>query len=147
MDQPARDSLEGILLAQGVISQEQFDKIRLEMVSQGVGAERLILDHNYASLSVVAKARAELFGVEFVDVLQVGVQPEALGAIPVAVAKQYQVLPVSLDKTEKVLAVAMADPTDLATVDFLQSKSGYKVKTLMALPEDLKLAVDQKYGE
>lgn len=142
-----RDSLESILLADGVISKEIFDKVRLEAVSQGVSAESLIIDHNYATAMSVAKAKAELLGIEYVDVLQAGISPEALGAIPQPVAKSYQALPIALDMTEKVLSVAMANPTDLTAIDFLQTKSGMKIKTFMANADDLKMAIDQRYTE
>ncbi len=140
-----RDSVESILLSDGMITQEQFDKVRLETISLGTPAEKLLADHNYVSPVVLAKAKAEMLGIEYIDVLQAGISPEALGAIPEAVAKRYQVLPVAVDKVEKVLTVAMANPTDLTAIDFLQSKSGMKIKTVMASVEDLKVAIDQKY--
>lgn len=142
-----RDSVESILLMDAVINQEQFNKIRLEAVNKGVLAETLILEHNYAPEVEVAKARAEVMGVEFVDVAHLGASPEALGLIPESVAKRYQVLPFSLDKQNKILSVAMANPADLTTTDFIEAKSGMKIKPFMAVPSELKGAIDQRYTE
>ncbi len=157
MDQPAqgsvasgrieRDSVESILLSDGKITQDQFAKVRLEAVNKGVQTDILVLEHNYAVEMDVVKAKAELMGVEFVDVTRMGASPEALGMIPESVAKRYQVLPFALEKTEKLLSVAMANPADLTVTDFIQQKSRMRIKPFVAVPSDLKQAIDQRYTE
>lgn len=140
-------SVEEILLARGEITQEQFDKVRLEVVNKGRKADQLILEHNYATEKAVVKARAEVMGVGFVDVSNLGASPEALGLIPESVAKRYQVLPFALDKAEGILSVAMANPADLTVTDFVQAKSGMKIQPFMAVASDLKAAIEQRYTE
>jgi type IV pilus assembly protein PilB len=146
-NQVSRDSLEGILLADGVISKDQFDKVRLESVSSGFPAEQLILQHNYAPESAVFKAKSELSGIPYAEISQLGVSPEAMNLIPESVAKRYQVLPFALDKENRILSVAMANPSDLVTSDFIEAKAGMKIQPYMAPPLELKEAIDVRYTE
>ena len=140
-------TVEEILLSQGEITQDQFNKVRLESVNRGKKGDELILEHNYASELAVVKARAKVMGIGFMDVAHLGASPEALGMIPESVAKRYQVLPFALDKANGVLSVAMANPADLTVTDFVQAKSGMKIQPFMAVSSDLKSAIDQKYTE
>lgn len=142
-----RDTVEGILLVDGKITKEQFDKVRLESINLGTDVSNIILRHNYAPEAAVVAARAEVVGIPFIDVNQVGVSPEALGLIPEAVAKRYQVLPFAIDKVNKVLSVAMANPSDLTTTDFIEAKAGMKVKPFMAVGSELKTAIETRYTE
>lgn len=143
----SRDSLEGILLADGFLTQDQFNKVRLESINTGKPTDTIILAHNYANEQAVTKAKAELTGIPFVDLNQIGIAPEAINLLPEAVAKRYQVLPFALDRDAKLLSVAMANPADLTTTDFIEAKTGMKLKTFMATPTDLKRAIDERYTE
>jgi type IV pilus assembly protein PilB len=145
--QLTRDSVENILLIDGAITQDQYDKVRLESISIGQPIDKIILEHNYATENAVTKAKAELLGVDYVEVNQMGITPEALNLIPESVAKHYQVLPFAIDKVNKILSVAMANPGDLTTLDFIQAKAGQKIQPFMASPADLSQAIDEKYTE
>ncbi len=142
-----RDTVEGILLLDGKISKEQYDKARLEAINRGVAVEQVILEHNYALESIIYEAKAEVMGIPFIDVNQAGVSPEAIGLIPEPVAKRYQVLPFAVDKVNKILSVAMANPADLTVTDFVETKSQMKVKPFTAAPTDLRSVIDQRYTE
>ncbi len=136
-----------ILFDEGQLTEEQRDKVKLEAVNQGKSEVELILEHNYAGKQNVVKAKAQKMGVGFVDVSSVGIAPEAVGMIPESVAKRYQVLPFAIDNQAGVLSLAIANPNDLETIDFIQSKSNMKVKPYMAVKEDLKQAIDRRYSE
>ena len=136
-----------ILFNDGQLTKEQLNKVKLEAVNQGKSEAELILEHNYAGKQSVVKAKAQKMGVDFVDVSSVGIAPEAVGMIPESVAKRYQVLPFAIDNQAGVLSLAIANPNDLETIDFIQSKSNMKVKPFMAVKEDLKQAIDRRYSE
>ena len=143
----ARDSVESILLLDRVINREQFDKVRLEAVNSGVKPDELLLKHNYASEQAVSRARAELMGVTYINVLETGSSPEALTIVPEAVARKYQALPFSIDNKNNILSVAMANPADLMAADFLENKSGMKIKPYMAAPSELLEAIGERYTQ
>ncbi len=143
----ARDSIEAILLQNGTITEEQFDKVRLESVSSGQPVEQIILQHNYAAEGAVYKAKAELSGLPYAEINQIGVSPEALNLIPESVAKRYQVLPFAVDKEKRILSVAMTNPADLSATDFIEAKAGMKIQPFMSAPTDLSQAIDDRYTE
>jgi hypothetical protein len=57
------------------------------------------------------------FGAELVDLTSVNFTPELLRCIPADVARKHRVLPV-FDRPG-CLAIALADPSDLQTIDIL----------------------------
>ncbi len=142
-----RDSVEGILLNDGVITRDQFDKVRFEAINRGTLGESLILEHNYASEAAVAKAKAELMSIPYIELTSIGVAPEALNLIPESVAKRYQVLPFALDKANGILSVVMANPADLTAIDFVEAKAGMKIKPFMSAPGSVKEAIEERYTE
>lgn len=144
---PAADGIADILLQMKVITEEQLQKAQLEAISSGVPVESIVLSHNYASDKQIAKARGQQYNLEFIDLSESAVSPEALNAVPEAVARRYTAFPYSLDKINGILSIAMANPLDLAALEFLEKKSGLKIKTAIAAAGDIQKAIEERYSQ
>jgi type IV pilus assembly protein PilB len=87
-----------------------------------------------------ARALAERYGLEYVDVTSFAPDPEILQAIPVDLMFRYNFLPYRRENERLVLV--MADPTDIPVVDelglLLQTNIQPAVGTLSAIQEALK---------
>ena len=92
------DGIADILFQMKAITQEQLQKAQLEAINSGVPVENIVFSHNYASEKQIAKARGQQYNVEFIDLAEAAVSPEALNAIPEAVARRYTAFPYFLDK-------------------------------------------------
>ncbi|MBI2386877.1 MAG: hypothetical protein HYV14_12850 [Elusimicrobia bacterium] len=64
--------------------------------------------------------------------------------VPEVFAREDLVLPLFIDG--KVLAVAMADPTDRALIARLERDSGLDVQPFIATKKELTLAIDESYA-
>ena len=88
----------------------------------------------------VARALAQRFGFEYVDVASFAPDPEILQSIPVDLMFRYNFLPYRREGSRLVLV--MADPTDIPVVDelalLLQTDIQPAVGTLSAIQEALK---------
>jgi len=145
---PAQDlKLAEILLAEKAINEKQYERLKLENVRSGKTVEQLAIDNRFASLKVLCKAKAKLYGIPFVDLKGVGFNPVVLSLVPKAVALRYNIFPFSFDRTKTQLLVAMADPLDLPTVEFLAKKTGRQITPCFATKLDIKEAIDQKYSQ
>ncbi|KKU88203.1 MAG: Type IV-A pilus assembly ATPase PilB [Candidatus Beckwithbacteria bacterium GW2011_GWC2_47_9] len=109
--------------------------------------EALLLKHNLVSETEIAKAKAAILKVEYVDVATASVVPEAINVLPEAVAEKYLCLPFNLDKTNKVLSVAMADPADLPAIEFIEKKTGLKIKPYLAEASLLLKEISSRYSQ
>ncbi|NIN92852.1 hypothetical protein GTO36_07705, partial [bacterium] len=95
----------------------------------------------------LAKAKAEKLKMDYVDLSEVGVSPEALNFLPKVVASKYKLIPFSYDKENRELSVAMVDPSDLTAVEFVEKKSGCKIKPFIAARKKIETAIEQRYAQ
>jgi hypothetical protein len=70
------------------------------------------------------------------------IPPEVIALVPAEIAKKHQVLPIRLDK--KRLSVAMADPSDLETIDKLSFMTGMYINPLV-IPELMLIMALERY--
>ncbi len=138
-------TIEDILLKQGLLSQEQLSAIKLESINSGLPPERIILNHNFVAPDKIAQARATLIGIPFMRLEGKAVSSEILNLVPEVVARRYKLIP--FEKADNILSVAMADPLDLQVVEFIEKKANCKVKRFMALPEDILRAISEQYSQ
>ncbi len=72
------------------------------------------------------------------------IDPALLSLLPVERMRLYQVMPIELRKQghEKILHMAMTDPTDTQLIDNLQFATGCKILPLIASAEDILAALN-----
>ncbi len=87
--------------------------------------EDALLKRNLVSEEMVLKAKAYLLGIPFVDLASEVIDPEILRIIPEAIARHNHI--VAFRKSGGNLEVAMLDPDDLQTIDFIKKKSGLNI--------------------
>lgn len=128
----------------GVVTNEQVDAARLEADSTGEGTVDTLLSKGMITSGQLAQARAANSGVEFVPLGEMKLTDDVIAAVPRHVAKRFNVVPVY--KLEEGVAVAVADPTDLDTLDGLQHTLNINVEIRVATPEDIEAAIGKYYG-
>jgi general secretion pathway protein E len=75
-------------------------------------------------------------------------QPEAIMLIPEVLARRYNAIPISI--LGKTLEVAMADPSDILTLEAFSIQSRMRIKPIIASAKDIRDAIDfnyKAYGE
>jgi type IV pilus assembly protein PilB len=92
----------------------------------------------------VAQAKAIHFGYEFVNLSELRLTEDVISAIPRHVAKRFRAIPVA--KQDKVIAVALADPSDLDVVDTLQRLLKTDIELRVATDDDIDAALNRYYA-
>jgi type IV pilus assembly protein PilB len=95
--------------------------------------ERGILRHDQ-----LARVVAERFGLDFVDLTLYDLDMGAVNMISVQAAKRYQAVPVGYTDDGSLL-LAMANPTNVLTIDDVGMMTGRRIKPAAASVEDLNL--------
>lgn len=72
------------------------------------------------------------------------VDPRAVGVLPEQVARQHFVFP--LIKVGNTLMVAVAGPKNLEALDDLRFAAGCRIQPILALEEEIAVALDRYYG-
>lgn len=128
----------------GVLTSEQLDTVRQEADSTGEGVIDTLIARNLLRPADVAQARAAHAGVEFVKLSDLRIGDDVIKAVPRHIAKRYNVIPILKD--ENGIKVAIADPSDLDTIDSLQHSVGLQVEMAVASPDDIESALSRYYG-
>jgi len=140
-------TLSDILLAQGAITQEQYNEIKVKSASQAVADEVVIEQSNLVSKDKLAEAKAKLLGIPFISLDTTSFSPQALSFVPRAVAERFSLIPFLYDEQGKTLSVAMANPVDLDAVEFVRQKTGLQVKTFAATAQEVAESINQQYRQ
>lgn len=83
--------------------------------------------------------------VKFIDLTITSIDPECVRLVPESMARKNNIICIS--KTEDMVKVAMADPTDVYVVDEVRRVTGLDVDGVYSDPEDIKTQIDKHYGE
>src|SRR2546421_10710984 len=133
-----------LLVRDGHATQEHVDQA-LEL--QPVLRKRLgeiLVEKRWATPRAIAEALAEQYGLEFVDLTQVAVDPRAARLLQEGFAIGHQVVPVRyLDDNH--VQVAVADPTNLHTTDELRLALGLGCTLAVAAADALAATIQRTY--
>jgi type IV pilus assembly protein PilB len=144
---PEGKDIATILASLGVLSEDKSQAVKLEQVNTGRPLKEIILEHNFANEEQISKAEAQLYNIPFVDLSEKAVSPEGLGLLPRAVAERYTLIPLDYNRINNELSVAMANPLDLEVIEFIEKKSGAKIKPFMATSAKLKEVILTAYTQ
>jgi type IV pilus assembly protein PilB len=104
--------------------------------TSGARPERVLLESGALSSDGLARALAERYGLDHLDLNLFSSDMGAANLVTTTAAKRYQAVPVAfVDK--RTLLVAMADPSNVLAVDDIAIMTGYDVRVAVAAAEDL----------
>lgn len=133
-----------ILQKKGLLNDQQLSQLRLEQVNTGHEIEEILRERAWVDPREIIQAKAQQYNIPFVDLSTQTISPEVLLKIPESVARHYILIPIQ--SKDSSLSVAMKDPLDLQLLEFLETKTGFKIKPLMADPEQIEKAINENYS-
>lgn len=136
-------TIEDVLAAGGLITGEQLKFIKSEASRRAEPAEKIIASMNWVSEEPLARAKAQVMGVPYINPAQQPISPEILSTISEEVAKRFTIIPIARD--QNTISVAMVDPLDLGVVEFIEKKSGLTVTPYMATAVSINRAIADQY--
>jgi general secretion pathway protein E/type IV pilus assembly protein PilB len=136
------DYLLDLLVDLGFTNADQVAKARTE--SGGVGVVDYLVANKAIRPADVTQAKAAQFGAEVVNLGGMKIEDDVIAIIPRHIAKKYRVVP--LFKTEDKVTVAIADPSDLNTIDSLTHLLGAEIELRVASEPDIEAALTKFYG-
>ena len=128
----------------GFVTPDQVASAKTEAHAAGVGAVDLLVANKAIRPADVTQAKAAHFGAEVVQLEGMTITDDVIAAVPRHVARKYRVIPVY--KHENSLTVALADPSDIATIDALGHVLHADVQVQVASEQDIEGALGKYYG-
>ena len=138
------DYLLDLMVDLGFTSAEVVAKSREEANAAGVGVVDLLVANKVIRPGDVTQAKAAQFGAEVVHLANMKIEDDVIAIVPRDIAKKYRVIPVF--KNEGKVAVAIADPSDLNTIDSLTHLLNSEIELRVASEPDIEAALAKYYG-
>lgn len=133
--------LKAFLIDAGLITKEQFDKClkKAEDSNQKVGD--VLVSEGKISQEELIKLEAYILGVPFVNLEKERVEGKVLKIIPEPIARSHNI--VAFRKKGNDLEVAMLDPEDLRTIEFIKKTANLRILPRLTTPESIKSVLRQ----
>ncbi len=133
--------LKDFLLDSDLIPKEKVEESFRGAEKQNRQLGDLLLEKKLVGEIELRKLYAYILGIPFVDLVKEIITSDILQIIPEPIAKKYNI--VAFEKTGKDLKVAMLNPEDLQTIDFIKKKTGMKITPCLTSEESIKTILKQ----
>jgi type IV pilus assembly protein PilB len=124
-----------VIVELGFAAEERVQKAVEEAKSSGRTPEQVLLQSGALSPEQLARATAERFGLDHVDLSMYKPDIGALNLVNAQAARRYNAVPIGFD--DGVLLVAMADPSNVLALDDLKLMTGHELRPVVASAEDV----------
>ncbi len=142
----SRRKLGEILVRQGVIDENKINKALNVAKGSKKRLGEALIELEFLKPDQVARGVAEQFGMEFIDLDQLGaLSADVRALLPEDMIKKYHVIP--LGKENGKLKVVLHDPMDLQLMDDLRFRLNADVQALVAPREKIKGFIEEMYSE
>jgi type IV pilus assembly protein PilB len=134
--------LTDVIVAMGLASRRQVDDALESSRTSGTTPERVLTDSGALTQDGLARALAERYGLDHLDLGVFSVDMSAANLVSTAVAKRYHAVPVAF-ADKRTLLVAMADPSNVLAVDDIAIMTGHEIRVAVARPDDIAALVSR----
>lgn len=135
-----------VLIERELITTEQLNEaLELQRKNGGRGVGDILAEQGLVTQDDLVTATSLCLGIPLIDLNRQKPQHKAIGLIPSALARKYNVLP--LDIVDNCLVLVMAHPEDSRAYHDIQEVAGKIVEPVMAAPDDIRQAIDKNYGQ
>ncbi len=152
MDDSARDNrrlrLGEILVNAGLLKAGKLDEALKIQRESGQKLGFILITNRFISEAQLIQALSKQLSVPWVSLTHLDISRELMNTVPFELVTEFGVVPVyimSKRHGEKVLYVAMDDPTNDDALARIQDTSSLEVKAMIAAPSEIALAISTFY--
>lgn len=133
--------LKAFLLDAGLITEEQFKEAHEKSIKTNQKVGDVLVSNGLILEEELKKLEAYILGIPFVNLEKETISPDILKLIPEPIARSHNI--VAFRKKGENLEVAMLDPEDLRTVEFIKKTTNLKILPRLTDPESIKQVLRQ----
>src|SRR3990167_5462427 len=133
-----------VLLDNKLVSDAQFSDAQKNAKDRKLSVDKYLFIKKILSEDDFTKALAKRYNVQTVDLKNEKYDEPTLNLIPEPIARRHKV--VALRKKGNQLMVAMMDPEDLQTIEFIKKKTGFEVVPMLATYSGLDFALSKYHS-
>ncbi len=141
---PAGGQLDELLLARGLITEEQLAEARAQASQKGRSLGRILIELGFVSEGGLVSILAGQIGLDFVDLADTNIDPSAVAIVSEATARRHTCIPIGFEDDGR-LVIAMSDPANVVAIDDIRAFTKRDVKTVVATKADVLAAISRHY--
>ena len=125
----------GFIQDSGMVKIEDLKEAFEEAQKDNKKLGEVLLQKKLISEIDLRKIYAYMLGIPFVDLSKEIIPQEVLQIIPEPIAKKYKI--VAFEKNGRDLKIAMLNPEDIQTVDFIRKKTGLRIVACLSSADSI----------
>lgn len=137
----SNDRLKEFISDANLIDKQKLEDAYQKSIKEGKQLGNFLLENNLVNEIELRKLYAYILGIPYVDLEKNLISPDILQIVPEPIAKKYNI--VAFEKAGNNLKIAMLNPEDLQTIDFIKKKTGLKIIPCLASLESIKSVIKQ----
>ena len=133
--------LKAFILDAGLVEKEKLLNAEEKAKKEKKNLADFLVEKKLLSQEQLIKLQAYILGIPFVNLEKEKIPKKILEIIPEPIARKHNIIP--FRKKGKDLEVAMLDPKDLQTIEFIKKKSDLKILPRLTNPKSIKIILSQ----
>lgn len=133
--------LKAFLLDTGLVTEDQFEQAKKRAQETNQKIEDVLVSEGLISQEKLIKLEAYILGIPFVNLEKETVPSDILKIIPEPIARSHNII--AFRKKDNNLEVAMLDPEDLQTIEFIKKTSNLRILPRLTTPDGIKNVLRQ----
>lgn len=134
-----------LLLYYGKITKEQLNNALNKQKSTNKKVGEILVDEGYVTDNDIVEVLEFQLGIPHVDLNKYVINSKVVNLIPENIARRYELI--AIDKKDKLLVVAMADPLDIFAMDDLKIYTDYEIQPVISVRRNILENIDKFYME
>jgi len=133
-----------LLVDNGLISEDALNEALVDQAASGERLGHYLVEKGLVQETDLVRLLSDQYGVPAAEIDELEVLHSLLELVPAEMARRYLLVPVTID--DRVLEVAMVDPTDVVAMDDLKFATGLRIQPMVASERAVKEAIERLYG-
>ena len=133
--------LKAFLIDAKLITEEDFEKCFQKAKEHNLELEKILVSEKFLTQEQLTKLKAYILGIPFVNLEKEIVPLEVLKIIPEPIARTHNI--VAFRQKDRDLEVAMLDPEDLKTVEFIKKTTNLRILPRLTNSDSIKHVLKQ----
>lgn len=136
-----------MLMAQGYITEAQLDKALEQQKITGQRLGKTLVSLGFMPEEKLIEILSIQFEIPYVSLSNFSFDPDVVKYLSEDVCRGYNVVPLFVNLKEKILTMAMSDPTNMRVIDIVKFKAQMDIDVVMASEKDVSAAIERLYAE
>ncbi len=138
------DFIYEFLISSGLLDQQSLASAKERSEKEGIPLDVMAFRMGLLNKQEYLRRLSDELNIEAVDISDIEVPKEVIGALPAKVASHYGVLPLALEGN--ILTIAFPDNIYFTAIDDVKLLTGKDISAVLAWREDIDSAIKRYYG-